>query len=92
MKKLSSIVLLTLLALSYQSIYAYDDESVITENSTEHSSKESCPDCPKSRREGVVDCRACCSEGRWVNSECARQCGGCNMYNDQAYQEYRDYP
>lgn len=90
MKKLTLALALTVLVPTYQNLYGYDDESVI-ESSTEYSSRE-CPNCPKSRREGLVDCRACCSEGRWVNSECARQCGGCDMYNDQAAQEYRDYP
>lgn len=96
MKKLTLALALTVLVPTYQNLYGYDDESVI-ETSAEYSSNEPrsrkpCRNCPEAKSEAVVDCRACCSEGRWVNSECARECGGCDMYNDQAAQEFRDYP
>jgi hypothetical protein len=105
MNKLTLLLALMILAPTYI-LYGYNDEAVITEQPEIETSeiestieftspRESCERCPyRSRKMGIteIDCRACCSEGRWVNSECARSCGGCDMYNDEAAQEFRDYP
>ena len=37
-------------------------------------------------------CTQCCSEGRFVSSECCKQCNGCQKYNDYGSAECSDYP
>jgi len=37
------------------------------------------------------DCRRCCSEGRFVDQECQRNCN-CHPYNDEAKSTQKDYP
>lgn len=39
-----------------------------------------------------IDCATCCKQGRWTSTECCRACNGCDMYNDEAAQECRDFP
>jgi hypothetical protein len=37
-------------------------------------------------------CEECCKQGRFASTECCRQCGGCDMWDDEGASECRDYP